>query len=83
MEYIQSELGFGAIKYPSHRPDMAIYAVNQEEEIAKLLTIFSTRGCKSRTVSRLNGIKGENNKRMKPTLETAYLSGLIDAEGCF
>lgn len=83
LEYIQSELGFGGIRYPSHRPDMAIYVVNKDEEIAKLIAIFTSRMCISRTVTRLNNMLGQNKMRAKPTLETAYLSGLIDAEGCF
>ena len=83
LEYIRSEMGFGEIRYPAHRPDMAIYVVSKEEDIAKLIPIFSTRMCISRVNARLNSLLNQNNPRASPTLETAYLSGLIDAEGCF
>lgn len=76
-------MGFGEIRYPAHRPDMAIYVVSKEEDIAKLIPIFSTRMCISRVNARLNSLLNQNNPRASPTLETAYLSGLIDAEGCF
>lgn len=83
LEYIQSELGFGKIRIPTHRPDMAIYEVSKDEEIEKLKAIFATRMCISRVNSRLNSLLKMSNKCTKPTLNTAYLSGIIDAEGSF
>ena len=83
LEYIQSELGFGKVIYPGHRPDMAIYVVTKEEDIKVLGGIFATRMCISGVNSRLNSILKTNNQITKPSLDNAYLSGLIDAEGCF
>jgi len=83
LEYIQSELGFGKIINPAHRPDMAIFSVSRDEDIRELIKIFETRVCTNRANSRLNQITGKNNIRTTPKLSNAYLSGLIDAEGCF
>lgn len=83
LEYIQSELGFGKIIIPAHRPDMAVFIVSRDEDLAKLANIFATRMCTGRGNSRFNSILGKNNIKTTPTLEDAYLSGLADAEGCF
>lgn len=83
LEYIQSELGFGKIIIPAHRPDMAIYIVSRDEDLAELARIFSGRLCTNRGNSRFNSIFEKNNIKTTPTLNNAYLSGLIDAEGCF
>jgi hypothetical protein len=85
LEYIQAELGFGKIIFPSHRPDMAmaIYIVTRDEDIMRLSTIFATRMCISRVNSKWTSILDLDNKPALPTLDNAYLSGLIDAEGCF
>lgn len=83
LEYIQLELGFGKITYPAHRPDMAIFSVSRDEDLKELSRIFGTRICTNRGNSRLNSIFQINNIRATPTLNNGYLSGLIDAEGCF
>lgn len=83
LEYIQSQLGFGKITFPKHRPDMAIFVVTRDEDIKVLETIFITRMCVSSVNSRLNHILKINNQLSLPTLGNAWLSGLIDAEGCF
>lgn len=80
LEYIRSELGFGEIVIPPHRPDMAIYVV---KDIDKLIPILATRMCISRVNSRVNSLLKMDNVRSTPRLDTAYLSGLIDAEGDF
>lgn len=83
LEYIQSELGFGYISYPGHRPDMVIYHVSKDEDIKVLESIFATRMCIGRVNSRLNNVLKIDNKLSTPSLNNAHLSGLIDAEGCF
>lgn len=47
LEYIQSELGFGYIRYPKYRKDMAIFTVSKVADLKKLESIFISRKNKS------------------------------------
>lgn len=83
LKYIMTQLGMGKIIYPAHRPDMAIYSITKDEELKVLKGILETRLCIARVNSRFNTIFKKENQLSLPSLENAYLSGLIDAEGCF
>lgn len=65
---------------------MAVYSVNRVDHLDVLKEIFMFRICSLHTLLRFikfYNIQSEIPSLRKPTLDDAWLSGFIDAEGCF
>lgn len=83
LKYMQSTLGYGKVIYPGHRQDMAIYTVTKSEDMKKLEEVFKGRMSVSKVNTKFNEIFKTDSQLKTPTLDNAYISGLIDAEGSF
>jgi hypothetical protein len=92
---IKRELGFGKvlIRTESHR-NVGVYYVTSEENFFKLISIFngnlSTKYKKDQFLNWLNTFNSQYNKNIQfidrliiPCLNSGWLSGFTDAEGCF
>lgn len=71
--YIKSNLGFGKVVFPKNRPNIAMFISHHSTYLNSLLSLIQSKLCTQRFV--LNNIK--------PTLDNYWLTGFIDAEGCF
>lgn len=81
---IKTHLGFGKVTTSKTRPNESRYTVTKLEHLSILENLFKDRICTQHTMLRFN--KFFNNKYLiknKPNLNTGWLSGFIDAEGCF
>ncbi len=87
LNYIKSELGFGEVIFPGYRPNIAVFIVTKSEHLNILKSIFISRICTLNTYTRFKpffNISDQNPILLqKPNLNSAWLSGFIDAEGCF
>ncbi len=86
--YIKTQLGFGKVVLPTYRPDMAIFLVTKPEHLESLRMIFESRMCTSHTFTRYHNFYNFNLSQTtlllnKPQFTNYWLSGFIDAEGCF
>ena len=93
--YIKKELGFGKviIRNEPHR-NVGVFYVTSENNFYKLITIFNGNLCsnykKEQFKQWLSVFNTQYNRNVeltqsvvKPSLNTAWLSGFIDAEGSF
>ncbi len=85
---IKANLGFGKVVKPSYRPEMAIYVVTKPEHLECLRLIFESRMCTRNTFTRYHNFYNIDLSKTtlnlnKPNLINNWLSGFIDAEGCF
>ena len=82
--FIKSQLGFGKVVFPAHLPDVCLFLVNKKEQLEVLKEIFADRICTDNTLTRYNTFYSTDLAFVKkPTFEQSWLSGFIDAEGCF
>lgn len=93
--YIKKELGFGKvlIRNEPHR-NVGVFYVTKEENFYRLITIFNGNICSNykkeqfkKWLYQFNTQYNKNvefkDRSVKPSLNTAWLSGFIDAEGSF
>lgn len=94
--YIKKELGFGKIliKKESSTTVKGVYYVTSKENFYRLITIFNGNLCSINKKKQFEiWLKTFNyqydcnilfiNRLVKPSLNTGWLSGFIDAVGCF
>lgn len=82
--YIKKELGFGKVIFPKYRPNMALYLVNKTDQLDVIKKIFENKICTINTLTKYNLFFNTSLTTLyKPTWEDEWLSGFIDAEGCF
>lgn len=93
--YIKKELGFGKvlIREEEHR-NVGVFYVSSKENFSKLIHIFngnlSTNYKKEQFKAWLNTYNEQynmniifKNQLVKPSLDSSWISGFVDAEGCF
>ncbi len=80
--YIKENLGFGIVKSNEKAGKFVVYKKKQLEE---LKTLFAGRICTENTLHRYARFYEQSSiiQKQKPSLDNAWLSGFIDAEGCF
>lgn len=83
LDYICRTLGFGQVNASSSKPAQSIYSVYDDASLATLKTIFEPRMCVKYAIARYNRLLKMNSQLKLPTLDSAWLAGIIDAEGCF
>ena len=71
---IKTNLGFGKIVFPKDRPNIAMFVVYNPKNLTPLINLIESKFCTQRFIQK---------PPVKPTLENSWLSGFIDAEGCF
>lgn len=80
---IRVNLDLGNIRVSPYRPNIAVFYINKKEELVTLSKLFESRICTLNTKLRFDKIFLTNIFLNKPSLNDAWLSGFIDAEGCF
>jgi hypothetical protein len=80
---IRDNIGLGNIRVSPYRPNIAVFYINKKEELVTLSKLFETKICTLNTKHRFDKIFLTNIILNKPSLNDAWLSGFIDAEGCF
>ena len=73
---IKSNLGFGKIVFPKNRPNISMFVVYNPIYLTPLISLIESKFCTQR-------FKSWATMVVKPTLDNYWLSGFIDAEGCF
>lgn len=82
--HVKSALGFGTIRFPKYRPNIAVFTVNKKEHLEIIKSVFLNRICTSNTRVRFKEFYQLDNVVLnKPSFNNAWLSGFIDTEGCF
>lgn len=93
--YIKKELGFGKVLIRSEKNrNVGVFYVTSEENFLRLITIFngnlSTLYKKEQFKNWLNTFNNQYNKNLlfidrlvSPSLNSGWISGFSDAEGCF
>ena len=79
LNYIKSNLGFGKIVLPKNRPNISMFVVYNPLYLTPLISLIESKFCTKRFIS---FVQNPVNP-VKPTLDNYWLSGFIDAEGCF
>ena len=93
--YIKKELGFGKILIRNEpKRNVAVFYVTSEDNFYRLIKIFNGNLCTRYKKEQFyrwlitfnNQYKKDikfNDRIVRPSLKTSWLSGFIDAEGCF
>jgi len=81
---IKTQLGFGKVTTSKSRPNESRFTVTKLEHLSILESIFKNRICTTHTLTRFNlFFDSSYSIKSKPNLNDGWLSGFIDAEGCF
>ena len=81
---IKSQLGFGKVTTSRTRPNESRFTVTKLEHLSILEEIFKDRICTQHSMTRFNSFFNSNYSiKNKPNFKNGWLSGFIDAEGCF
>ena len=81
--FIQSSLTWGNIRVSPYRPNIAVFNINKKEELQNLYNLFENNICTLNTKIRFQNSSNKIIILNKPSLTNGWLSGFIDAEGCF
>ena len=91
---IRTQLGFGRVFISKTRPDEAFLKISDQKNLLKIIHLLNGNLCTVKRRKQFEIFLNMFNKKYKKSislkpggpivsLETAWLSGFIDAEGCF
>jgi len=81
--FLQSSLTLGNIRVYPYRPNIAVFNINKKEELQQLYRLFENNICTLNTKLRFENLSNKVINFNKPLLTIGWLSGFLDAEGCF